>query len=75
MPTGANASCEDLKHIVDFAKRHDILLINDNPYSFILNDNPLSILEVEGAKEVCLELNSLSKSFNMAGWRVGMVLW
>ena len=73
MPTGANASCEDLKHIVDFAKRHDILLINDNPYSFILNDNPLSILEVEGAKEVCLELNSLSKSFNMAGWRVGMV--
>ena len=73
MPTGANASYEDLKHIVDFAKRHDILLINDNPYSFILNDNPLSILEVEGAKEVCLELNSLSKSFNMAGWRVGMV--
>ena len=73
MPTGANASYENLKHIVDFAKRHDILLINDNPYSFILNDNPLSILEVEGAKEVCLELNSLSKSFNMAGWRVGMV--
>ena len=73
MPTGANASYKDLKHIVDFAKRHDILLINDNPYSFILNDNPLSILEVEGAKEVCLELNSLSKSFNMAGWRVGMV--
>lgn len=73
MPTGANASYEDLKHIVDFAKRHDILLINDNPYSFILNDNPLSILQVEGAKEVCLELNSLSKSFNMAGWRVGMV--
>ena len=73
MPTGANASYEDLKHIVDFAKRHDILLVNDNPYSFILNDNPMSILEVEGAKEVCLELNSLSKSFNMAGWRVGMV--
>ena len=73
MPTGANASYEELKHIVDFAKRHDILLINDNPYSFILNDNPLSILQVEGAKEVCLELNSLSKSFNMAGWRVGMV--
>lgn len=73
MPTGANASYENLKHIVDFAKRHDILLVNDNPYSFILNDNPLSILKVEGAKEVCLELNSLSKSFNMAGWRVGMV--
>ena len=73
MPTGAKASCEDLKHIVDFAKRHNILLVNDNPYSFILNDNPLSILSVEGAKEVTLELNSLSKSFNMAGWRVGMV--
>ena len=75
MPTGANASYEDLKHIVDFAKRHDILLINDNPYSFILNDNPLSILQVKGAKEVCLELNSLSKSFNMAGWRSGNGLW
>lgn len=73
MPTGAKASYEDLKHIVDFAKRHNILLVNDNPYSFILNDNPLSILSVEGAKEVALELNSLSKSFNMAGWRVGMV--
>lgn len=73
MPTGAKASYGDLKHIVDFAKRHNILLVNDNPYSFILNDNPLSILSVEGAKEVALELNSLSKSFNMAGWRVGMV--
>lgn len=73
MPTGANASYEDLKRIVDFAKRHNILLVNDNPYSFILNENPLSILKVEGAKDVSLELNSLSKSFNMAGWRVGMV--
>lgn len=73
MPTGAKANYEDLKHLVDFAKRHNILLVNDNPYSFILNDNPLSILSVEGAKEVALELNSLSKSFNMAGWRVGMV--
>ena len=61
------------KKIIDFAKRNNILLVNDNPYSFILNDNPLSILEIEGAKDVALELNSLSKSFNMAGWRVGMV--
>lgn len=73
MPTGANASVEDFKKIIDFAKRNNILLVNDNPYSFILNDNPLSILEIEGAKDVALELNSLSKSFNMAGWRVGMV--
>jgi aspartate/methionine/tyrosine aminotransferase len=50
------------------------LLINDNPYSFVLNDNPMSLLQVNGAKEVALELNSLSKTFNMAGWRVGMVL-
>ncbi|WP_281846999.1 pyridoxal phosphate-dependent aminotransferase [Olleya namhaensis] len=74
MPTGAKASKTDLKKLVDFAKKHDILLVNDNPYSFILNNNPLSILNVEGAKDVCLELNSLSKTFNMAGWRIGMVL-
>ena len=74
MPTGAKASKTDLKKLIDFAKKHDILLVNDNPYSFILNNNPLSILNVEGAKDVCLELNSLSKTFNMAGWRVGMVL-
>ena len=74
MPTGAKAKKADLKKLVDFAKKHDILLVNDNPYSFILNDNPISILNIEGAKEVCLELNSLSKTFNMAGWRVGMVL-
>lgn len=73
MPTGANASVENFKKIIDFAQRNSILLVNDNPYSFILNDKPLSILEIEGAKEVALELNSLSKSFNMAGWRVGMV--
>jgi aspartate/methionine/tyrosine aminotransferase len=54
--------------------KHQILLINDNPYSFVLNDNPMSLLQVNGAKEVALELNSLSKTFNMAGWRVGMVL-
>ena len=60
--------------IRDSAKKHNILLVNDNPYSFVLNDNPMSLLQVEGAKEVALELNSLSKTFNMAGWRVGMVL-
>jgi LL-diaminopimelate aminotransferase len=59
---------------VAFAKKHNILLVNDNPYSFVLNDNPMSLLQVEGAKEVALELNSLSKTFNMAGWRVGMLL-
>lgn len=74
MPTGAKATLENFKELVDFAKRNNILLVNDNPYSFILNDEPLSILQVEGAKEVALELNSLSKTFNMAGWRVGMVL-
>ena len=57
-----------------FAKKHHILLVNDNPYSFVLNDNPISLLQVDGAKDVALELNSLSKTFNMAGWRVGMVL-
>ncbi len=74
MPTGAKATIKDLENIVKFAKKHDILLVNDNPYSFILNEKPTSIFNVEGAKEVCLELNSLSKTFNMAGWRVGMLL-
>lgn len=74
MPTGATGSLELFEKLVAFAKKHHILLVNDNPYSFILNDNPQSILQVEGAKEVALELNSLSKTFNMAGWRVGMVL-
>ena len=74
MPTGALATKLFFRKLVDFAKRHEILVINDNPYGFILNDNPLSILSIEGAKEVCLELNSLSKTFNMAGWRVGMLL-
>lgn len=73
MPTGANASKELLEKLVAFAEKHQILLINDNPYSFVLNEKPISILEIEGAKEVALELNSLSKTFNMAGWRVGMV--
>jgi len=74
MPTGARGSLQLFEKLVAFAKKHNILLINDNPYSFVLNDNPMSLLQVEGAKEVALELNSLSKTFNMAGWRVGMVI-
>jgi len=73
MPTGTLGDQTVLKALVDFSKKHSILLINDNPYSFILNDNPSSIFNIEGAKDVCLELNSLSKTFNMAGWRVGML--
>ena len=73
MPTGTLGNQVALKALVDFAKKHCILLINDNPYSFILNDHPSSIFNIEGAKEVCLELNSLSKTFNMSGWRVGML--
>ena len=74
MPTGATATMEQLESLVDFAKRNNILLVNDNPYSFVLSNNPTSILSIEGAKEHTLELNSLSKTFNMSGWRVGMVL-
>lgn len=74
MPTGTNATLETFEKLIAFGKKHNILIINDNPYSFILNDNPISILQVEGAKDIALELNSLSKTFNMAGWRVGMVL-
>jgi len=74
MPTGARGSLTLFEKLVAFAKKHNILLVNDNPYSFVLNDNPMSLLQIEGAKEVALELNSLSKTFNMAGWRVGMVL-
>lgn len=74
MPTGTNATKEQFTKAVAFAKKHDIMLVNDNPYSFILNDNPLSLLETEGARDVAIELNSLSKTFNMAGWRVGMVV-
>lgn len=74
MPTGAQPSETLFEDLVAFGKRHNILIVNDNPYSFILNDSPKSILSVEGAKDVCLELNSLSKTFNMAGWRVGMVI-
>jgi aspartate/methionine/tyrosine aminotransferase len=74
MPTGAQISYKVYEELVDFAKRNKILIANDNPYSFILTDAPKSILSVKGAKDVCVELNSLSKTFNMAGWRVGMVL-
>ena len=74
MPTGSKITEVQFEKLVTFAKRNDILLVNDNPYSFILNDKPSSLLSVKGAKEVALELNSLSKTFNMAGWRVGMVL-
>ncbi|WP_420398786.1 pyridoxal phosphate-dependent aminotransferase [Flagellimonas sp.] len=74
MPTGATASLEKLLALVNFAKEHEILLVNDNPYSFVLSKNPTSILSIPGAKDCALELNSLSKTFNMAGWRVGMVL-
>jgi aspartate/methionine/tyrosine aminotransferase len=74
MPTGASGSISLFEKLVVFAKKHQILLVNDNPYSFVLNDNPISLLQVAGAKEIALELNSLSKTFNMAGWRVGMVL-
>lgn len=73
MPTGAMASNKAFEDIIAFAKRNNILVVNDNPYSFVLNDFPRSILKYPGAKEYCLELNSLSKTFNMAGWRVGMV--
>lgn len=73
MPTGAPATEELYAKLVDFGRRHGIMICNDNPYSFILNDNPLSILAQPGAKECCVELNSLSKAHNMAGWRIGMV--
>ena len=73
MPTGAPASEDLYARLLDFGRRHGIMICNDNPYSFILNDSPLSILAQPGAKDCCLELNSLSKAHNMAGWRIGMV--
>ena len=72
MPTGANARRETYEKLVDFAKRHNIVVINDNPYSFILNNHPISLLQVSGAKDCCIEFNSMSKSHNMPGWRVGL---
>lgn len=74
MPTGSKPTKDLFEQLVLFAKKNQILLINDNPYSFILNNEPMSILEIDDAKEVAIELNSLSKTFNMAGWRIGMVL-
>lgn len=73
MPTGGNASVSLFEKLVAFGKKHNIIICHDNPYSFILNDTPLSILSVEGAKDICIELNSLSKSHNMSGWRMGML--
>lgn len=73
MPTGAAAREETFRKAVEFGKRHGIVIVNDNPYSFILNDNPMSILSVPGAKDIAIEMNSLSKSHNMPGWRVGMI--
>jgi len=72
MPTGARASKELYERLVNFGRRHGIVIVNDNPYSFILNDNPQSMLSVPGAKDIVIEMNSLSKSHNMAGWRLGM---
>ena len=74
MPTGGNARMETYERLVDFARRHNIVVVNDNPYSFILNEKPISLLQVEGAKDCCIEFNSLSKSHNMPGWRVGMCI-
>lgn len=74
MPTGGNAQRETYERLVDFALRHNIVVVNDNPYSFILNEHPMSIMQVEGARECCIEFNSMSKSHNMPGWRVGMCI-
>ncbi|MEI7676241.1 MAG: aminotransferase class I/II-fold pyridoxal phosphate-dependent enzyme [Bacteroidales bacterium] len=73
MPTGANASFDLFEKLVAFGKKHGIVICNDNPYSFILNDKPISILSVKGAKDICIELNSMSKSHNMPGWRIGLL--
>lgn len=73
MPTGANASVELYQKLVDFGRKHGIIICNDNPYSFILNEHPLSILSIPGAKDICIELNSMSKAHNMPGWRMAML--
>lgn len=73
MPTGANASVDLYRKLVDFGRKHHIIICNDNPYSFILNEHPLSILSVEGAKDICIEMNSMSKAHNMPGWRMAML--
>ena len=74
MPTGGNARRETFDRLVAFAKEHDILVVNDNPYSLILNEHPMSIMQVPGAKDCCIEFNSMSKSHNMPGWRVAMIV-
>lgn len=74
MPTGANGSVELFERLVAFGKKYGIIICHDNPYSFILNDKPLSIMSVEGAKDICIELNSMSKSHNMPGWRIGTLV-
>src|SRR5687768_16487412 len=73
MPTGRKASRNELKELIDLAREKRVLIVHDNPYSLILNDEPISLLSIDGAEEVALELNSLSKSHNMAGWRIGWV--
>lgn len=73
MPTGANATTELFEKLVHFGKKHNILIVNDNPYSFILNERKLSILAIDGAKDISMEMNSMSKSHNMAGWRMAML--
>lgn len=73
MPTGAKAELDLFKKLIDFGKKHDIIIAHDNPYSFILENNPKSIFQIEGSKDIALELNSLSKTSNMAGWRIGML--
>ncbi len=73
MPTGANASIELYQKLVNFGKKHNIIICNDNPYSFILNEHPISILSIPGAKDICIELNSMSKAHNMPGWRMAML--
>ena len=73
MPTGANAQMQTYERLVKFAQEHGIVVVNDNPYSFILNEHPVSLLQVDGAKDCCIEFNSMSKSHNMPGWRVGML--
>ena len=74
MPTGASANTKQFEKLLNFAQTHNILLVNDNPYSFILNETYLSLLKINGSRDSVLELNSLSKSFNMSGWRVGMLV-
>lgn len=73
MPTGANGTVELFEKLIAFGKRHQIIICHDNPYSFILNEKPMSILSLPGAKDICIELNSLSKSHNMSGWRMGLL--